>query len=104
MFSLTRNVTVECDERRKVPMSNPLEKNSSMEENLSQMVNQIIEEEFPSLKNTEMLYDMVLYSLLERLNTIQTMENVLSYIREANIKKVDEILFKNGDINIKCSI
>lgn len=104
MFCLKRNVTVECDKRRKVPMSNPLEANSSMEENLSQMVNQIIEEEFPSLKSTEMLHDMVLYSLIERLNTIQTMENVLSYIKEANIKKVDEILFKNGDINIKCSI
>ena len=104
MFCLKRNVTVECDKRRKVPMSNPLEANSLMEENLSQMVNQIIEEEFPSLKSTEMLHDMVLYSLIERLNTIQTMENVLSYIKEAKIKKVDEILFKNGDINIKCSI
>ena len=104
MFCLKRNVTVECDKRRKVPMSNQLEANSLMEENLSQMVNQIIEEEFPSLKSTEMLHDMVLYSLIERLNTIQTMENVLSYIKEAKIKKVDEILFKNGDINIKCSI
>ncbi len=104
MLNLKRNVRIEYNTNQKDLTSNPIEYNSSVTENLSNLISQIISEEFPMLKNSSMLHDMVLYSLVEKMNTIQTMENVLSYIKESKIKKVNEISFKNGDINIKCSI
>jgi len=106
MFGLTRNVTVEYEgiKTNFECVSNPIEDKTRVDSDLSGLIERIIEYEFPQLKSTSMLHDMVLYSIKEKMNTIQTMQNVLSYIKEANVKKVDEISFKNGDINIKCSI
>jgi len=106
MLERKRNVTVEYEgiKTNFECASNPLADNSRLNADLSQLVDSIIKYEFPFLKNTSMLHDMALYAIKEKMNTIQTMQNVLSYIKEANVKKVDEISFKNGDINIKCSI
>jgi len=106
MFGLKRNVTVEYEgvKTNFECVSNPLKYESGAMADLSKIIDSIIKKEFPMLKNTAMLHDMVLYSIKEKMNTIQTMQNVLSYIKESDVKNVDEISFNNGDINIKCSI
>ncbi len=82
-------------------VSNPF-KNSLKD--LSYMVSKILEEELPMLKNNSLLYDLVLYLLTEKMNTVQKVQNVLSCIKENNGKKINDVSFKNGEVYIKCSI
>ena len=68
------------------------------------LVSRVLEEELPQLKNNSLLYDLVLYTLLEKMNTVQSVENVLSYIKGNNAREVKDVSFKNGEVRIKCSI
>ena len=106
MFSSEKKVTIEWINKgneKQSNMSNPLKRNHSDNNKLSIMVSQVLNEEFPQLKNNSLLHDLVLYSLLEKMNTVQTIENVLSYIKESNAKSVQDVSFRNGEIRIKCS-
>ena len=85
-------------------ITNPLTTNYSDNDKLSLMIVKILNEEFPMIKNNSLLYDLVLYSLEEKLKTVQKVENVLSYIKENHVKKVDDVSIKNGEIYIKCSV
>ena len=106
MLSSEKKVTIEwinkMDES-KSNMSNPFKRNLNDKNKLSIMVSQILSEEIPQLKNNSLLHDLVLYSLLEKMNTVQTIENVLSYIKESDAKAVQDVSFRNGEIRIKCS-
>ncbi len=104
MLKMNRNVRLESENGLISFASNPIEENSTELKKLSDLIYKIINDEFPFFKNKDMLCNLVLYSLVQKVNTIQTMENVLSYIKEAKIKQINDISFKNGDINIKCSI
>lgn len=84
-------------------MSNPIESDSDTN-NLSHMVTNVLDKELPMLKHNSLLHDLVLYSLMEKMKTVQTVENVLSYIKENHAKKVQDVCFKNGEVRIKCSI
>ncbi len=108
MLNSHKKVTIEWSneerhEKNKC-MSNPLRRNYSDTDKLSMMVSKILQEELPQLKNNSLLYDLVLYTLLEKMNTVQTVENVLSYIKENNARQVQDVSFKNGEVLIKCSI
>lgn len=85
-------------------VTNPLNNNSSNTDKLSTMVKQILSEELPQLRNNSLLYDLVLYSLIEKMNTVQKVENVLSYIKDNNVKEVQDVSFKKGEVRIKCSV
>lgn len=106
MLNSEKKVTIEwinkMDES-KSNMSNPFKRNHNDKNKLSIMVSQILSEEIPQLKNNSLLHDLVLYSLLEKMNTVQTIENVLSYIKESDAKAVQDVCFRNGEIRIKCS-
>ena len=107
MLNSEKKVTIEwINEKndKNANMSNPIKRNHADKNKLSIMVSQILSEEIPQLKNNSLLHDLVLYSLMEKMNTVQTVENVLSYIKDSEAKAIQDVSFKNGEIYIKCSI
>ena len=96
MLNSEKKVTIEWINKKdenKTNMSNPLRSHNDKNK-LSIMVSQILSEEIPQLKNNSLLHDLVLYSLLEKMNTVQTIENVLSYIKESDAKTVQDVSFR----------
>ena len=87
----------------KTTMSNPITDSYSDTDKLSLMIAKILHEELPMLENNSLLKDLVMYSLLEKMKTVQSVENVLSYMKENNAKQVHDVSFKNGEVRIKCS-
>ena len=71
---------------------------------LLMMISSIIEQEIPQLKNNSLLFDLVSYSILEKMKTVQSVENVLSYMKETNVKTVEDVSFINGEVRIKCLV
>lgn len=109
MFSKEKKVTIEWitdkNGNEKSPKtSNPITDSNKIASNLSTMVSKILEQEIPRLKNNSLLYNLVLYTLTEKMKTVQTVENVLSYIKDSEAKSIQDVSFKNGEIYIKCSI
>lgn len=108
MYNSKKTVTVEwmetTKEKKSLKVSNPITSNDSETEKLSKMIKSVLDVELPMLKNNALLHELVLYTLLDKMKTVQTVENVLSYIKENNVKKVQDVSFKNGEIRIKCSI
>lgn len=107
MFKNDKKVTIEWingheESYSNKVMSNPISMKSTTN-NLSTMVATILDEELPMLKNNSLLHGLVMYTVMEKLTTVQTVENVLSYIKDNNGKKVHDISFKNGEVRIKCS-
>ncbi len=82
----------------------PITSKFSDSDKLSLMISKILHEELPMLKDNSLLFNLVLYSISEKMKTVQTVENVLSYIKEANAKTVQDVSFRNGEVCIKCSI
>lgn len=91
------------DKKLSYVMSDPIKDNKSPSDKLSAMVRKVLEEELPNLKNNSLLYNLVLYTLTEKMKTVQTVENVLSYIKGNNAKTVQDVYFNNGEVHIKCS-
>ena len=109
MYNKEKKVTIEWikeghSKGTKTKMSNPIMDSNKISNSLSTMVSKILQEEIPRLKDNSLLYNLVLYTLTEKMKTVQTVENVLSYIRGSNAKTVQDVSFKNGEIYIKCSI
>lgn len=84
--------------------TNPLKSDYSSTDKLALMVKTILKEEFPQLEHNSLLYDLVIYTLVEKMNTVQNVENVLSYIKSNAVKEVKDVSFKNGEVCIKCSV
>lgn len=106
MSNSEKRITIELIDKNKScesKMSNPINCSISKRDNIKQMVHKILEEEIPQLKDNTLLQDMVVYSLIEKMHTVQTIENVLSYIKGNNAKTVQDVSFKKGEIRIKCS-
>lgn len=113
MLNSEKKVTIELIEKemnnkmREVlsNMTNPVNCDDySDTDRLSMMISSIIEQEIPQLKNNSLLFDLVLYSILEKMKTVQSVENVLSYIKETNVKTVEDVSFVNGEVRIKCLV
>ena len=86
-------------------MTNPANCNDySDTDRLLMMISSIIEQEIPQLKNNSLLFDLVSYSILEKMKTVQSVENVLSYMKETNVKTVEDVSFVNGEVRIKCLV
>ncbi len=105
MQSKEKKITIEwVNENKKLNFStNPIQNNSSNEK-LSIMVEKILDEELPMMKNNSLLYNLVLYTIIEKMQTVQNVQNVLSCIKEHKGKIVNNITFKNGEVYIQCSI
>ncbi len=110
MLNSEKKVTIEWIAKKKngtevsSKVSNPITNSYSDTDKLSLMIAKILHEELPMLENNSLLRDLVMYSLLEKMKTVQTVENVLSYMKENNAKEVQDVSFKNGEVCIKCSI
>lgn len=93
----------EAKENSNITMINPITSDICYN-NIFSMVKKILQEEIPQLRNNSLMYSLVLYSLIEQMNTVQTLGNVLSYIKKQNIKKVHDVNINNGEIKIKCLV
>ena len=108
MLNSEKKVTIEVMDQGKTRfvsenVSNPITGDISDTDKISLMIVKVIHEEFPMIKDNSLLFDLVLYSILEKVKTVQSVENVLSYIKETNAKKVRDVSFINGEVHIKCS-
>lgn len=99
MIIREQKITVETD----TGMTNPLTETNNADK-IGDMVTKILDDELPMLKNNSLLHDLVLYTVLEKMNTVQNVKNVLSYIKDNRVKEVRDVYFRNGEVRIKCSI
>lgn len=107
MYRDQKKVSLEFNNNREYVSSNitnPIDVFSDRIHNLEDMVTKILDKEIPMLKNNTLLHNMVLYSVIEKLKTVQTVENVLSYIKKKNVKEIEDVKFENGEVCIKCSM
>ncbi len=114
MFKSDKKVTIEWEKRLNnnktdkkytdTRMSNSITAGYSDSDKLALMIKRILHEELPMIKDNSLLYNLVLYTLIEKMKTVQSVENVLSYIKDKHAKRVDDVLFCNGEIYIRCSI
>ncbi len=105
MLNSEKKVTIEWTNSDFAPnMSNPLYTDSTKNDKVALMVAQILDNEIPSIKNNPILYNLILHTVTEKMKTVQTVENVLSYIKSNNAKSVEEVCINNGEIRIKCSV
>ncbi len=90
MYSLKGNAVLYSGSSYKSFTSNSVEESSALQGKLSDMVYQTIKDEFPFLqnKNKDTLCGFVLYLFARNTDTIQTMENVLSCIKEVKVKHI----------------
>lgn len=105
MLNSEKKVTIEWTNSDFSPnMSNPLKTDSTKNDKVALMVAQILDNEIPSMKNNPILYNLILHTVTEKMKTVQTVENVLSYIKSNNAKSVEDVCIDNGEIRIKCSV
>ncbi len=113
MYNSKKQVTIEwiksadtknkIDNSTSISMSNPINRDSESDK-ITSMVNTILNEEFPELVNNSLIHDLVLYNVLQKVNTVQTVENVLSCMKNNRAKQINDVYFKNGEVRIQCSI
>ena len=105
MLNSEKKVTIEWTNSDFAPnMSNPLNTKSTKDDKVALMVAQILDNEIPSMKNNPILYNWILHTVTEKMKTVQTVENVLSYIKSNNAKSVEDVCIDNGEIRIRCSV
>ncbi len=83
---------------------NPVDAYHQSTDYVETLVDSIIAEEFPRMKNNSLLRNLVLESLLENMGTVQSIKNVLLYTKENSVKSIDDVFFKDGDVHIRCSV
>jgi len=89
---------------KNIEMTNTITNDRFGCDKLSLMVSQVLNKEFPMLKDNSLIYDLVLYSLNEKIKTVQNVKNVVSYLKEYHAASVDDVSFKDGEVYIKCLI
>lgn len=109
MFNTEKKVTIELigNEKKKefANMTNPANYDDASEsDKLLNMISTILEQEIPRLKKNSVLFNLIKYSVLEKVKTVQSVENVLSYIKETDAKIIEDVSFAKGEVRIKCSI
>lgn len=106
MLSTKKQITIELGSnevtRNKKVLTNPISQEYTENDKISMMIARVIEDEFPQIKNNSLLYDLVLYSITEKMKTVQSVENVLSYIKGTEAKEVRDVTITNGEVLIKC--
>ena len=103
MLHSNRKITIEWQNDKETTcsgMTNPL----TSSQNLVDMVDKILREEIPHLKNNSLLYGLILYSVVEKITAVQTFGNVLSYIKKNHAKTINDVSIINGEVRIKCSV
>ncbi len=102
MQTTEKKITIEYNDNGKA--INPIFDNYSTTDKIQIMIKKILQEEIPRLQDNSLLYNLVLYTLTEKMKTVQRVENVLSYIKDNKLKKVEDVSIKDGEIRIKCSV
>ena len=105
MCEKEKKVTIELTRGQLNPhFSNPLLSKEVETNKLEEMIDRILIHEIQNIKNNILLYNLVFYGVMEKMKTVQTIENVLSYMKENKVQKVQNVSIKNGEIRIKCSV
>lgn len=71
---------------------------------LSNIINSVMKEDFPEIKEGSPYYDLLIYGLTKKLSTMQSIKNVLLYKKENNIKQIKDVCFKNREVQLTCLI
>ncbi len=104
MVNSEKKITIEFVNSQDNSMkTNPIKANYLYSDKNKAMAEKILIEELPMLKKNSYSYYLILYSILDKMNTIQNVKNVLSCIKEQNYKRINDVSFKDGEVFIKCS-
>lgn len=68
------------------------------------IINSVMNEEFPEIRKSNPYYELLIYGLTNRLSTMQSIKNVLLYKKENNIKLIKDVCFKNREVQLTCLI
>lgn len=71
---------------------------------IAKIVTTILENEFTDKIKDVAFYELLIYVLTNRLCTMQSIKNVLSYKKEKNIKQIKDVCFNNGEVQLTCLI
>ena len=104
LVSMEYSVSKPMEEYLSDTTINPVDAYHQSRDYVEMMVDSIIAEEFPRMKNNSLLRSIVIESLLDNMGTIQSIKNVLLYTKENSVKSIDDVFFKDGDVHIKCSV
>lgn len=71
---------------------------------IAKIVTTILENEFSDKIKDVAFYELLIYVLTNRLCTMQSIKNVLSYKKKKNIKQIKDVCFNNGEVQLTCLI
>lgn len=71
---------------------------------IAELATTILQNEFSDKIKDVAFYELLIYVLTNRLCTMQSIKNVLSYKKEKNIKEIKDVCFNNGEVQLTCLI
>lgn len=71
---------------------------------IAELATTILKNEFTDRIKDVAFYELLIYILTNRLCTMQSIKNVLSYKKEKNIKQIKDVCFNNGEVQLTCLI
>ncbi|MDD3238022.1 MAG: hypothetical protein PHV37_08010 [Candidatus Gastranaerophilales bacterium] len=71
---------------------------------MSDIIADVLKNEFSDKITNSEFYNLLLYVLTNKLCTLQSIKNVLSYKKKQNIKEIQDVSFNNGEVQLKCLI
>lgn len=71
---------------------------------IAELATTILKNEFSDKIKDIAFYELLIYVLTNRLCTMQSIKNVLSYKKEKNIKEIKDVRFNNGEVQLTCLI
>lgn len=71
---------------------------------IAELATTILKNEFSDRIKDVAFYELLIYVLTNRLCTMQSIKNVLSYKKEKNIKQIKDVCFNNGEVQLTCLI
>ncbi len=104
LVSMEYSVSKPMEQYLSEDVLNPVDAYHQSTDYVETLVDSIIAEEFPKMKNNSLLRNLVIESVLNNMGTVQSIKNVLLYTKENSVKSIDDVFFKDGDVHIKCSV
>lgn len=71
---------------------------------IARIATQILHDEFSEKIEDVAFYNLLIYVLTNKLCTMQSIKNVLSYKKDKNIKEIQDVSFNNGEVQLTCLI
>ncbi len=69
---------------------------------IEESVKRILKVEFPDWIEESEIYNLLVYVLTNRLCTMQSIKNVLSYKKQKKIRQIKDVNFNKGEVQLTC--